>query len=74
MPLSYTGDSINTLTGTNYRANGSNGEPVIVEISHEALQDHGEGACQQKGSEKYDGGLGSGNKIYVRISDFNQHG
>ena len=74
MPLSYTGESMNTMTGTSYKASGSQGELVIVEISHEALQDYGEAACQQKGSQKYDSGAISNNKVYVRTGDFGQSG
>src|SRR5882762_6725419 len=33
-----------TMTGTSYKANGLRGEMVIVEASHEALQNYGESA------------------------------
>jgi hypothetical protein len=38
------------MTGTSYKATGSQGEMVAVEASHEALQDYGESACFQKGA------------------------
>ncbi|MEW6641717.1 MAG: hypothetical protein AB1586_14530 [Pseudomonadota bacterium] len=65
---------MNTMTGTSYKASGSQGELVIVEASHEALQDYGEAACQQKGSQKYDAGDVSNNKVQVRTTDFDQLG
>jgi hypothetical protein len=55
---------------TNYKAIGSQGELVIVEGSHEAIQDYGEDAVQQKASEKYDAGLVSNNIVTVRTADF----
>ena len=70
MPLSYTDESMQTMTGTSYKAMGSQNELVIVEASHEALQDYGEAACQQKGSQKYDAGQVSNNIVTVRTSDF----
>jgi UDP-N-acetylglucosamine 2-epimerase len=70
MALSYTGESMKTMTGTSYKATGSQGEQVIVEASHEALQDYRESACLQKGSQKYDAGKVSNNIVTVRTSDF----
>ena len=49
MPLTYTGDSMQTMTGTSYKAMGSQNELIIVDISHEAIQDYGEDTCQAKG-------------------------
>lgn len=70
MPLLYTGESMKTMTGTSYRATGSQGELIIVEVSHEALQDYGEPSCLRKGSNKYDSGEVSNNIVSVRTSDF----
>jgi hypothetical protein len=59
-----------TMTGTSYKAMGAQNEIVVVEASHEALQDYGEHACQAKGSQKYDSGQVSNNIVIVRTSDF----
>jgi hypothetical protein len=59
-----------TMTGTSYKAMGSQNEPVIVDISHEAIQDYGDDACQAKGRQKYDAGQVSNNTVIVRTSDF----
>jgi hypothetical protein len=70
MPLTYTGESMQTMTGASYKAMGSQNELVIVDISHEAIQDFGEDTCQAKGSQKYDAGQVSNNTVTVRASDF----
>jgi hypothetical protein len=70
MPLSFTGESLQTMNTTNYKATGSQGELVIVEASHEALQDFGEAAVQQRAGSKYDAGYVSNNIVNVRTSDF----
>ena len=70
MPLTYSGESHATLNGTRYRATGSRDEAVVVEASHEALQDHGQAKVQQKASDKYDAGEVHENKVTVRTSDF----
>jgi hypothetical protein len=62
--------SLETINSTNYKAIGSQGELVIVEGSHEAIQDYGEDAVQQKASDKYDAGLVSNNIVTVRTADF----
>jgi hypothetical protein len=48
MSLSFTGDALKTIHTANYRAIGSHGELIIAEASHEAVQDCGEAAVQQK--------------------------
>lgn len=70
MPLSFTGESLQTMNSTNYKATGSQGELVIVEASHEALQDFGEDAVHRAASRKYDAGRVSNNMVSVRTSDF----
>ncbi|MGY8683882.1 hypothetical protein Q2941_39830 [Bradyrhizobium sp. UFLA05-153] len=40
----------------NYKAFGSQNEIIVAEATDEVLQDHGEAAVQQRGSEKYDAG------------------
>lgn len=70
MPLRYTGESLQTMTGTSYKAMGSHNDLVIVDISHEAIQDYGEDTCQARGSQKYDAGKVSNNTVTVRTSDF----
>jgi len=73
MSLTYSGRSAtnpNTL-GTNYQATGSKaGEAVVVDVSRESLDDHGEDACLCKGSDKYDAGDYTGSTITVRNADF----
>jgi hypothetical protein len=71
VPLSYTGASAqNQNGGTNYQAKGSKGEAVVVDVSRETLDDHGEWAAQNKASEKYDAGQFVGNVVTVHTTDF----
>jgi hypothetical protein len=70
MPLSFADQSLQTMNSTNYKATGSQAELVIVEVSHEALQDYGESAAHQKASDKYDAGQVFNNTVTVRTSDF----
>jgi hypothetical protein len=70
MPLSFSGDKHTTINSTDYRAFGSQNEMIIVEASHEAIQDFGEDAVQYKASAKYDTGQASNNRVTVRTSDF----
>ena len=71
MPLSYSGDPSTTLNGTRYRATGSRqGEEILVDASHEAIENFGEKRVKEKASEKYDAGNVSLDKISVRIADF----
>jgi hypothetical protein len=70
MSLSFTGDALKTIHTANYRAIGSHGELIIAEASHEAVQDCGEAAVQQKASSKYDEAQVLNNIITVKTSDF----
>jgi hypothetical protein len=72
MPLNFSGDSLATINGTVYRATGSNGENIVVEASHEAMQDYGEPRVQAKANDKYDAGLVYDSKVTVRTTDFSQ--
>jgi predicted nucleic acid-binding protein len=54
-----------------YEAIGSkSSEQIIVYVSPEVLDEYGEYAAKQKGSEKYDNNDYTGNIVYVRTSDF----
>jgi hypothetical protein len=70
VPLTFTGEALKTNNSTNYRAIGSHGELVIVEASHEALQDYGEGAVQQKAGAKYDLMEIQNDRVTVKTTDF----
>lgn len=71
MPLTYTGQYTETETGRCYAAEDSNtGQMVTVDASFEAIQDYGEEAVMDKGSEKYDSGSAVNNVLTVRTSDF----
>jgi len=70
MPLSFSGEKHTSLSGTSYRAFGSQKEMIIVEASHEAIQDYGEDTVQAKASAKYDDGQVSNNKVTISTSDF----
>jgi hypothetical protein len=70
MPLTYTGDKSETMNGTLYRATGNQDETIIVQASHEVLQDKEEEAVLQKASDKYDAGHVEKGKVTVRDSDF----
>ena len=71
MPLTYTGQSTRTETGVRYAAIGSkSNEQIVVEVSQEVLDDHGEDAAKRKGSDKYDNNDYIGNIVYVRTRDF----
>jgi len=59
-----------TMTGTSYKATTPQGEMIIIEASHEALQDYGEAAVKHKASAKYDAGQVENNKVTVRTTDF----
>lgn len=73
MSLTYTGQSADTETGKRYRATGSNsGEMIIVDVSSEVLDDHGEDAAKRKGSDKYDNGDYEDDVVLVRSADFNK--
>jgi hypothetical protein len=70
MSLTFTGESIATTNGTDYRATGSRGESIVVEASHEALQVHGVVAVQQKAVAKYEEEEMFNNKVTVGTADF----
>jgi len=70
MPLTYTGESHDSLNSTSYKTTGSSGEIVIVEASHEAIQDYGKDTVQARASHKYDAGHVSNNKVIIRTTDF----
>lgn len=58
------------LDRVRFKATGDRGEPVIVVASHEVLQDKGEDAVLQKGSDKYDAGELDGGQVRVGTADF----
>jgi hypothetical protein len=70
MSLSFTCDALKNIKTDNYREIGSHGELIIAEASHEAVQDCGEAAVQQKASSKYDEAQVLNNIITVKTSDF----
>jgi hypothetical protein len=70
MPLTYTGERNDTMSGTTFRATGDRDEVVVVTASHEVLQDRGDDAVLQKGSDKYDAGNAQANRIRVTNADF----
>jgi hypothetical protein len=70
MPLTYTGDRNDTMNGTAYRAKGDRDETIIVNASYEVLQDRGEDAVLQKGSDKYDAAHVQNGQVTVRNADF----
>lgn len=70
MPLIYTGETLDMLNTISFRAQGSDGEIVVVEASHQVVQDYGEYAVHEKGSHKYDAGDVHNNKVTVRTADF----
>jgi hypothetical protein len=56
VPLAFTGECTESPSRKLYRATGSQNEPVVVEVSQEALTDYGEARALQRASEKYDAG------------------
>lgn len=71
MPLTYTGESTESLNRKLYRATGSQDEFVIVEVSRELFAARGEEAVLQKASDKYDEGQVSTNgRVSVLSTDF----
>jgi hypothetical protein len=53
MALIDSGDRVQTLTGTNARAQDGSGGSVIVSASHEAIQDYGWQAIFDVASKKH---------------------
>jgi hypothetical protein len=70
MSLSFTGESVQTLNTTDYKAIGSQGEQIIVKASHEAIQDYGEVAVQAKAIEKYNDNQIVNHTVTVQTPDF----
>ena len=57
MPLHFTGETAEDLTGRSIQAKDSTtGKPVVVKASHEAIQDHALPRVQEVASDKYDKG------------------
>jgi hypothetical protein len=72
MPLAFTDDTTENMGRKLFRATGSRGGPVIVEVSHEALQDYGEARALQRASDKYDAGQVSNGRVTVLTSDLSR--
>lgn len=71
MPLEFTGYSNSTLNSSGFDAKGSRlGEPITVQVSHEALKDFGEERVKRKASEKYDADQVARRVVTVRLEDF----
>jgi len=72
MAITYTGTTAVTSTGKNYQAKDiTTGDKILVKISRESLQDHGENVCRQKGDEKHSNGkTEQDGSIIVRTADF----
>jgi hypothetical protein len=70
LPLQYTGEHHISLSGTRFKAIGSQGEHIMVQGSHEAIEDYGEDAVKRKGSDKYDAGETREGTLIILTSDF----
>ena len=71
MPLVFTGQTAESLTGISIQATDSGtGMPVVVKASHEAIQDHGLPLAQEVAAAKYESGkVESDGSIFVRAVD-----
>jgi hypothetical protein len=70
MPLTAFVQTLSNLNSTKYTAKGSKEETVLVDVSHEAMQDQEVARVQQKASDKYDAGIIDEGQVTVRTSDF----
>ena len=72
MTLEFLGGYEERLNGIQFQAtNKATGEPIHVLISHEAIQDHGRGACLSKAKEKHSkDDTEPDGKIWVTSADF----
>jgi hypothetical protein len=70
MPLSFTGDQMETIAGVSIRATDHTGKRVVVIASQEAVQDHEIADVQNAASEKYDRGeVEADGTVRVRNAD-----
>jgi hypothetical protein len=70
MPLTEFAQMPSNLNSTKYKTKGSKGETVLVDVSHESMQDQGVARVQQKASDKYDAGIIDEDQVTIRTSDF----
>jgi hypothetical protein len=71
MPLTLTGEQLETTAGVSLRTQDQNGKYVVVLATHEAVQDHGLQRVEQVASSKYDTGkIEANGTVTVRTSDF----
>ena len=71
MPLTLTGEQIETIEGVSLRTQNQHGEYVIVLATHGATQDHGLHHVERVASSKYDAGkVETNGTVTVRTLDF----
>ena len=72
MAITYTGKTSEPLGGKNFQAKDNVTNATFpVKVSSEAIQDHGEFACRQKGDEKHtNGDVEQDGSIIVGTADF----
>jgi hypothetical protein len=70
MSLSFPNQGHETMNTIDYKAKGSQGEEVVVQISKDVFHKYGESTVQRKASEKYERNELSNNMVIVTSADF----